>query len=140
MVAGLVTVGGIAWLSVRSHTVADAMTTIIARHDQAIISRDAHTLREGGAFFEPGAHWLTATSQKDFERAVAILHDSGDTEFALLASNPTPSRPRSAATCGAGPRLVALLRPDVKVMVVTYRARRRGIGLSFAFPRADTEA
>ncbi len=122
MVAGLVTVGGIAWLSVRSHTVADAMTTIIARHDQAIISRDAHTLREGGAFFEPGAHWLTATSQKDFERAVAILHDSGDTEFALLASNPDAVPAEIGGYVRGRTEMVALLRPDVKVMVVTYRA------------------
>jgi hypothetical protein len=121
IMAGLVTAGGLAWLSVRSHTVGEAMTTITARHDEAIISRDAHALREGGAFYESGRHWLTATSQHDFERAVAIVREAGDTEFALIASDPTAVPADIAGYVRGSTQMVALLRPDVRLMVVTYR-------------------
>ena len=55
MVAVLVTGFGLAWLSVRSHWAAHGIEQIVDRHDQAVISGEAHVLREGGAFYEPPA-------------------------------------------------------------------------------------
>ena len=54
-----VTAFGVTWLSVRSHGVAAAFETILARDDEAVISAETHLFREGGAFYRPGAHWLT---------------------------------------------------------------------------------
>ncbi len=51
---------------------------IVDRHDQAVISGEAHVLREGGAFYEPSRHWLTATSTRELHQAVQIV-DDGET-------------------------------------------------------------
>ena len=80
----LVTAFGVTWLSARSHGVASAFETIVARDDEAVISGEAHVLREGGAFYEPGRHWLTATSDRQFHEAVRIVRDAGDREFAYV--------------------------------------------------------
>ena len=43
----LVTGVGVVWLAERSHAIADGMETLVARHDQAVISLEGHLLREG---------------------------------------------------------------------------------------------
>ena len=98
LVAALVTGFGIAWLSVRSTWVASGIEHIVDRHDQAVISGGQHLLREGGAFYEPGRHWLTADSDALLHRAVGIIHDAGDTEFAYVVSGSTPLPAASTAT------------------------------------------
>ena len=52
MLAALVTGFGLTWLSVRSHWAAHGIEQIVDRHDQAVISGEAHVLREGGAFYD----------------------------------------------------------------------------------------
>jgi hypothetical protein len=79
-----VTAFGLAWLSARSHGVADGMEHLLARHDQAVISLEGHLLREGGAFYDADRHWLTASSDRQLRRAVAILSDAGDREVAVI--------------------------------------------------------
>ena len=69
--------GGVGWLSVRSHTVADGMATILARHDELLISRQPHMLREGGAFYDRSAHWLTATDDRELAGPVAVAREAG---------------------------------------------------------------
>jgi hypothetical protein len=122
-VAALVTGFGIAWLSQRSTTTAEGFVAIVARHDQAVISVEAHALREGGAFYEPGRHWLTATTERERDRAVEIVADRGHTQFALVASEGT----RHPATIGgftkSATQRVAFLRPDIHLQVVTYERR-----------------
>ena len=44
------------------NTLALLYETLIARHDQAVVSMEGHLLREGGAFYDADRHWLTATS------------------------------------------------------------------------------
>ena len=46
-VSFVVTGYGVVFLSQRSHSIADGMTAIVARHDAAVISLEAHLLREG---------------------------------------------------------------------------------------------
>ncbi len=120
--AAITTLAGVGWLSVRSHTVADGMRTILARHDEMLISRQPHLLREGGAFYQDDDRWLSATTGDQLRDAVAIARDAGVHEFALIGG-PDQAAP---ATIGGyergGRQLVPFIRPDVKVSVTTYRA------------------
>ena len=121
VVAGLVTGGGVAWLSVRSHTVADGMATILARHDEMLISRQPHMLREGGAFYDVDRKWLTATTGVELREAVKIARDSGVREFALIGAADQPAPASVGGYARGGRQLVPFIRPDVKLGVVTYR-------------------
>jgi hypothetical protein len=123
VVAGLVTVGGVAWLSVRSHTVADGMETILARHDEMLISRQTHMLREGGAFYDADRKWLTATTDTELRQAVTIARASGMREFALIGGADQPAPASIGGYQRGGRQLVPFIRPDVKLGVVTYRLR-----------------
>ncbi len=97
-----VTACGVAWLSERSHAIADGMETLISRHDQAVVSMEGHLFREGGAFYDPDRHWLTATTGQELRKAVRIVGDAGDTEVAVIApaGAPLPSRLGSFAPPG----------------------------------------
>ena len=111
---------GVALLSERSHAIADGMETLVARHDQAVISTEGHLLREGGAFYDADRHWLTATTGQDLRRAARIVGDAGDTEVAVvaLAGQPLPAR------LGPFPRRESdrlEIRPGERLQVVTYR-------------------
>ncbi len=119
--SALVTVFGIAWLSQRSNTVAEGMEAILARHDQAVISIEAHALREGGAFYDERSHWLTATTQSEIREAASIVQHAGDTEFALVASDGRKTPARIGEFTKRGTQRVVFLRPDVHLEVVTYR-------------------
>ena len=116
-----VTAFGVAWLSVRSHGVAAAFETIVARRDQAVISGEAHVLREGGAFYEPGRHWLTATSDRQLHEAVRIVRKAGDTEFAYVLTDGVPAPGEIDGFVRQGTQRVAFLGPGVTLEVITYR-------------------
>jgi hypothetical protein len=121
VLAAITTAAGIGWLAVRSNAVADGMATIVARHDQLVISRQPHFLREGGAFYDDREHWLSATNADQLRRAVRIAGESGAGEFALVGG-PEQRRPRRLGDYERGTtELVSFLRPDVKVAVTTYR-------------------
>jgi hypothetical protein len=116
----LVTGYGVVFLSVRSHSIADGMAAIVDRHDAAVISLEAHLLREGGAFYTPDRHWLTATDQKQLQKAVRIVRGAGDREFALLV----PDELQVPAELGGFTRTATdriAVRPDQPLRVVTYR-------------------
>jgi hypothetical protein len=85
--AAMITGFGIAWLSVRSHWVADGTEALLARHDHALISGEAHVLREGGAFYEPSRHWLTAVDDAQLRRAVRIVDGADDDEFGYIVAD-----------------------------------------------------
>ena len=124
VVAGFVTAGGLVWLSVRSHTVADGMATIVSRHDDVVISRQNHMLREGGAFYDSRLHWLTATTDAQLADAVKIARRSGAKEFALIGAEGQTSPGSIGGYDRQGTELVPFIRPDVKLGVVTYRLPR----------------
>jgi hypothetical protein len=121
VVSALVTAFGVAWLSQRSHAVADAMTTILARHDQAVISIDAHALREGGAFYDSSDHWLTAVTRNELNDAVRLVRESGSTEFALIAADGDQAPVHLHGFTRRGSQKVAFLGPNVPLRIITYR-------------------
>jgi hypothetical protein len=121
-VAVLITGFGVAWLSVRSTWVASGMEQIVARHDQAVISGSQHLLREGGAFYDPHAHWLTA-SPGQLGRAARVVRDAGDTEFAYVIGHGQKAPATIGPFAKGTTEQVQFLRPDVTVDVVTYRVR-----------------
>jgi hypothetical protein len=121
LVAALVTGFGLTWLSVRSHWVAHAMERIVERHDQAVISGEAHVLREGGTFYDDSRHWLTATDERELHKAVAILHSAGNTEFAYIVDNGVTPPQIIDGYRRVGVEHVAFLRPDLRIAVATYR-------------------
>jgi hypothetical protein len=115
-----VTACGVVLLSERSHAIADGMEALVARHDQAVISTEGHLLREGGAFYDPDRHWLTATTGHQLQRAAGIIGDAGDTEVAVVAPA-TQALPAELGlfTRGGADRLE--IRPGEPLQVVTYR-------------------
>jgi len=111
---------GVVWLSERSRSVADGMERILSRHDQAIVSTDAHLFREGGAFYEPDRHWLTAVTDADLVRAARVVARAGDHEVAVVGSaDRTFPRHLAAFTRGRSQRLEVL--PGTPLRVVTYK-------------------
>lgn len=85
LVLGLaVSACGVAWLSVRSHDVADAMEQLVARNDEAVLSLEAHLLREGGAFYNGDRQWLTATNDHEVDEAVQVLRRAGVHHVAVI--------------------------------------------------------
>jgi hypothetical protein len=121
LAAALVTGFGLAWLSVRSHWAASAIEQIVDRHDQAVISGEAHVLREGGAFYDPSLHWLTATNTSELHRAVSIVDDAGDTEFAYVVSDGASLPETIDGYHRDGVERVGFLRSDIHLQVATYR-------------------
>ncbi len=83
-IAVAVTATGWAWLGQRSHGVARVGAHIAALNTPAVISTDAHFLREMGAFYEPHDRWLTATDRSELARAVRILSATGLRRFVLV--------------------------------------------------------
>jgi hypothetical protein len=73
--AVVVTAGGLAWLSQRSHTVADAFAVLRSDDGTVLVSRESHLLREGGAFYGADQRWLTATTPRDLRFAAEIASD-----------------------------------------------------------------
>lgn len=125
VLAALVTVFGLTWLSVRSHTVADGMETILGRHDEMLISRQPHMFREGGAFYTADRKWLTATNDDDLRRAVRIAREVGATEFALIGGADQRGPARLGDYERGDRELVPFIRPDVKVGLITYQLAGR---------------
>jgi hypothetical protein len=115
----VVTAFGVAWLSERSHAVADGMEALLARHDQAVVSTDAHLLREGGAFYEPDRHWLTATSDRDLRRAAEVVARAGNHELAVVGSDDRKLPGRLAGFTRRGAESLEVL-PGTPLRVVTY--------------------
>ena len=121
VLAAVTTAMGVGWLSVRSNTTADGMAAIVARHDQVLISRQTHMLREGGAFYTADRHWLTATTPAELREAVRIASESGATEIGLVGGeDQAPPASLGDFSRGATER-VSFVRPDVHLQITTYR-------------------
>jgi hypothetical protein len=111
------TSAGVAWLSARSHTLADAMETI-SRTRGAVVSTELHLLREGGAFYDVERPWLTATSDREIERAAEIVARTGHDRLTLVGAARGPASVGGFERTGA--RRLELL-PGFEVVLSTYR-------------------
>jgi hypothetical protein len=114
-----VTAAGVAWLGQRSHAVADGMEALVARDDAVLVSREAHLLREGGAFYGPDRQWLTATTARELGAAAAVAEESGADEVAVLAIAGR-SRPARIGAYARGATQRIELLPGVDMAVTTY--------------------
>jgi hypothetical protein len=122
-----VTACGVGWLSQRSHAVAGAMEQIIDRKDQVVVSQEAHLLREGGAFYTPQRHWLTATSPTEVRRAARIARESGAHELALIGTTGR-ARPHDLDGFLRGHTQTIEFLPGFPVRVTTYTLPGSGAG------------
>jgi hypothetical protein len=120
ILAGLVTLAGVALLAQRSHRIADGMEAIVSRHDTVLVSTDGHLLREGGAFYRPDRHWLTVTNPTQLRRAAVIARDSGADELGLIVEAAADA-PARLGDFRRGGRQAIEVRPGETLQVVTYR-------------------
>jgi hypothetical protein len=121
LVAGLVTAGGVVWFSERTHTIADGMEQILARHDEVLIARRDQLFREVGAFYTPSRHWLTAPTDHLLSDAVGVVRESGAREFATIGAPGEASPRRLGGYVKGESELVPYLRRDLRLQVTTYR-------------------
>ncbi len=115
-----VSVCGVAWLSVRSHAVADAMEQLVARNDESVLSLEAHLLREGGAFYTEDLRWLTAVDDRQLDEAVGVLRLAGVQEVAVVTRSGSP-RPAALGPFRRGAAEGLELLPGVRFTVTTYQ-------------------
>ncbi len=79
-----VTVFGLAWMSQRTHGVADAGAWIASRPEPVVVSSAQFWLRESGSY-EPDHRWLTVDRPHDLDRAATVVTDAGFDRFGLLS-------------------------------------------------------
>jgi hypothetical protein len=117
-----VTVFGLAWLSVRSHGVADAERSLGRRPEPVLVSAVAHLAREGGGYFGVAGDkpWLTAVSPADLRFAAQVVTEAGDHEFGLVTIDDRHSDPTVPGFDAVGRSRVRFL-PGVYLRVTTYR-------------------
>ena len=86
-VCATVTGAGLAWLSVRSHAVASAVSTIAATRGPIVATGAGllHFWREGGAFYTPTRPWLTAEHASELDPAARVLTRQAAPGFTLVS-------------------------------------------------------
>jgi hypothetical protein len=120
VVLGLAVTGcGVAWLSQRSHAVADGMEHLVSRDDEAVLSLEAHLLREGGAFYDAERPWLTATDSAEIREAVKVLQRASVREVAVISPPGAPRRQRLGPFVRQGSERVEFL-PGLWFTIATY--------------------
>ncbi len=83
---------GVAWLSVRSHAIADTMETIDRVHGPVVTTDLPHFLREGGGFYGPSRPWLTAETPAEITPAVRIVDRAGYRGMTVVGLRRAPHR------------------------------------------------
>jgi hypothetical protein len=116
-----VTAGGVAWLSQRSHAVARAMVQLDAGEDAVLISREAHLLREGGAFYTPDRRWLTAESDAELRAASRVAREADARRVVVVAVEGRDLRGRIPGFSETRRERIEFL-PGLDVVAVHYRA------------------
>ena len=111
---------GVLWLHERSHSIADAVTSVQRLPQPVVVSDVAHLFREGGAFYDRDRHWLTAVTASQQDRAAEIVRLAGYDEFAFITLNGGP--PRQFQGYRAGATETIQLFSDVDLRVTTYDA------------------
>jgi hypothetical protein len=117
----LVTGFGVVFVSERSASIAHGMEALVARDDTLLVSLDPHLFREGGDFYAPGRRWLTATTEEELDRALAIARRAGLPELALVAPSSFVLASRQGGYERVGSERIRI-RPESTLQVVTYHA------------------
>ena len=84
-IAVLMTGAGVMLLSERTHSIADGFEDLVAVRG-TVISTEGHILREGGAFYTPRRHWLTAIGEPEVREAFRVARESGDTRARVITA------------------------------------------------------
>ncbi|HEY5164443.1 MAG TPA: hypothetical protein VIJ44_00690, partial [Acidimicrobiia bacterium] len=88
VVAGTITGAGLAWLSVRSHAFARAVSAAAAEPGPVVTTDLPHFWREGGGFYTPGRRWLTAETTAQLPAAVDVVRRLDAPSFTLVSRTP----------------------------------------------------
>ena len=115
-----VTILGLAWLSVRSHTEADAAAAVARLPEPVVVSRVAYLARELGAAYGD-KRWLTALSDADVDEAGAVLRQAGVDRFTTLVVSPA-GPPKPVAGYAAGQVSEVRFLPGVRLVATAYAA------------------
>jgi len=114
-----VTAFGLAWLSVRSHEVADAAAALNGRPEEVLISPNGFVPREFGASY--GDHkWLASGSDADLRFAVQVTGESGASSFALVDLDTEATPPSFAGWSATGSDVVPFIG-GTDFRVTSYR-------------------
>ena len=119
--AGAVTGAGLAWLSVRSHAVADSVATVAAEPGPIVASGPGllHFWREGGALYTPTRPWLTAEHARELPDAARVVAATGATSFTLVTLAPDAG-PRQVGGYEAGPRRSVAFLAGLRLTLTRY--------------------
>lgn len=122
--AAVVTTAGVAMVIDRSHTVAEGMASVVARHDDAVVSLQPNLLREGGARWSRELHWLSVPDGRLGE-ALRITARAGDDRVAVIALEGT-RLPRQLGEYRRTSTDALRVRPGEDLIVATYLAAASG--------------
>lgn len=81
--SALVTVLGVAWLGVRSHSTEQFFDDVIEQAEPVLIARQAFLLREAGPELM-GRRWLTVADEDAFAAAVDVARATGEERFSVI--------------------------------------------------------
>jgi hypothetical protein len=119
VLAVAVTTFGVAWLSVRSHEIADTGEALARRPEPVLVSRIAHLLREEG-------HWygdkraLTVPTSAEEPLVAPVLQAAGVDEFAWIDLDLDGARPPTIEGYRAGATSPVPFLSGVRLSVTTY--------------------
>ncbi len=117
LLALVITGCGVAWLSVRSHAIADTMETIDRIHGPVVTTDLPHFLREGGGFYGPDRPWLTAETPSEVAPAIRIVDRAGYRRLTLVGT--VRGRPTLGPYRRTGSERMHYL-DDTDVVLTTY--------------------
>ena len=119
LVAVMVTVAGVAWLSQRSHAVAGATSHLSTTDGAVLVSREAHVLREVGAAYDANDRWLTAEDDKELDAAAAIASQINAPTMRVLSVEGRERRQTIGSWVRVGSTRFEFL-PGLDVVLTTY--------------------
>jgi hypothetical protein len=119
-VAGAVTGSGLAWLAVRSHALARAVTAAAAEPGPVITTDLPHFWREGGGFYTPAVRWLTAETAAQLPAAVGVLGRLDAPTFTLVSATPREAPARLGPYTRVSRRALPVVS-GIDVSVSRYR-------------------
>jgi hypothetical protein len=116
--AVLVTVYGVAMLTVRTHDVAAWAGAIEARSEALVVSRVDESFRDAGAVYTPDRRWLTASDDERLGEALHIADEIGAPTLALV-EYPTPTAATLPGWCRGTAQTVPWV-PTVPLRITHY--------------------